>query len=79
MSFYSIHILYPFPYISPLIYLENILPYNPSKFRISKYYVGQDDRRFKKMGYIGMLKLVIQNYLHRNDIEHYRKDVKYWD
>jgi glycosyltransferase involved in cell wall biosynthesis len=53
--------------------------YNPSKFRISKYYVGQDDRRFKKMGYIGMLKLVIQNYLHRNDIEHYRKDVKYWD
>jgi glycosyltransferase involved in cell wall biosynthesis len=53
--------------------------YNPKRFKISKYYIGQDDRRFKKMGYLGMLKLVIQNYIHRNNIEHYKKDVNYWD
>lgn len=53
--------------------------YNPRKFKISKYYVGQDDRRFKKMGYLGMLKLVILNFIHRDNPDHYRKDVKYWD
>ena len=52
--------------------------YNPKKFHISKMKYGQDDRRFKKMGYIGMLKLIVQNYLYRNDIEWFKKDVGYW-
>ena len=41
--------------------------YNPKKFYISKTKYGQDDRRFKKMGYIGMLKLMLSNYKKRND------------
>jgi hypothetical protein len=53
--------------------------YNPKKFKIHSHYIGQDDRRFKKMGYLGMLKLVILNYIHRDNPDHYRKDVNYWD
>lgn len=52
--------------------------YNPKKFHISKMKYGQDDRRFKKMGYIGMLKLIFLNYIHRNNIEWFRRDVGYW-
>ena len=52
--------------------------YNPKKFKISKMKYGQDDRRFKKMGYIGMLKLILSNYFKRNDIEHFKQDVGYW-
>lgn len=52
--------------------------YDPSKFKISKMKYGQDDRRFKKMGYIGMLKLIMSNYYNRNKIEHFQKDVGYW-
>lgn len=53
--------------------------YNPKKFRIGKMKYGQDDRRFKKMGYIGMLKLMILNYIHRNNIEWFKNDIGYWN
>ena len=53
--------------------------YNPKKFNISKMKYGQDDRRFKKMGYIGMLKLMVLNYIHRNNIEWFKNDVGYWN
>lgn len=53
--------------------------YNPKKFHISKMKYGQDDRRFKKMGYIGMLKLIILNYIHRDNIEWFKQDVGYWN
>jgi len=52
--------------------------YNPKKFHISSMTYGQDDRRFKKMGYIGMLKLILLNYKHRNNIEWFKQDVGYW-
>jgi glycosyltransferase involved in cell wall biosynthesis len=52
--------------------------YNPKKFRISKHYVGQDNRRFLKMGYFGMIRLVLSNYFNRHNIEHFKKDVGYW-
>jgi len=52
--------------------------YNPKRFHISKMKYGQDDRRFKKMGYIGMLKLIILNYIHRDNIEWFKQDVGYW-
>ena len=48
------------------------------KFKIIDRFTGQDDRRFKKTGYLGMLKLVFSNYLNRNNIEHFKKDVNYW-
>lgn len=52
--------------------------YNPKKFRISEHYVGQDDRRFKKMGYLGMVKLLIKSFFNRNNEEYFKKDVGYW-
>lgn len=50
-----------------------------SKFKILDRYVGQDDRRFKKMGYWTFLKFVLLNYWYRNDIEWFRKDIGYWE
>lgn len=52
--------------------------YNPKKFKISNNYVGQDDRRFKKMGYLGMLKLILGGFFNRNNREFFMKDVNYW-
>jgi glycosyltransferase involved in cell wall biosynthesis len=52
--------------------------YSPKKFRISKNYVGQDDRRFKKMGYIGMLKIILAGFFNRNNREFFIKDINYW-
>lgn len=48
-------------------------------FKILNRYVGQDDRRFKKMGYLNFLKIVILNYWYRNDIRWFKKDVGYWE
>ena len=52
--------------------------YNRRDFIILKKSVGQDDRRFKKMGYIGFLKLIIKNYLNRKDMSYFRKNTNYW-
>lgn len=52
--------------------------YNPKKFRISEHYVGQDDRRFKKMGYLGMVRLLIKSFFNRNNEEYFKKDIGYW-
>jgi glycosyltransferase involved in cell wall biosynthesis len=52
--------------------------YDPKRFHISKMKYGQDDRRFKKMGYMGMLRLIILNYIHRDNIEWFKQDVGYW-
>jgi len=46
--------------------------YSPKKFRIIKHHFGQDSRRFKKMGYFGMGKYLVKNFINRNN-------KKYWD
>ena len=46
--------------------------YNPRKFRIVRHHFGQDSRRFKKMGYLGMGKYLIKNFVNRNNRA-------YWD
>ena len=46
--------------------------YSPKKFRIVRHHFGQDSRRFKKMGYLGMGKYLIKNFINRNN-------KKYWD
>ena len=55
--------------------------YDPKRFRIANHYVGQDNRRFKKMGYFGMLAYLIRNFLNRNNKKYWEeKDFsKYWD
>lgn len=49
-----------------------------SSFTVLRDRITQDDRRFKKMGYFGFTKLVMSNYINRNNIEHFRRDVGYW-
>lgn len=46
--------------------------YSPRKFRILQHHFGQDSRRFKKMGYMGMARYLIKNFINRNN-------KKYWD
>lgn len=49
------------------------------EFKILDCYVGQDNRRFKKMGYLGMIKMMFNNLLNRNNINHFKKDIGYWN
>lgn len=55
--------------------------YSPKKFRIMNHYFGQDSRRFKKMGYLGMAKYLIKNFINRNNKTHWDNldNKKYWD
>lgn len=46
--------------------------YSPRKFRIIPHHCGQDSRRFKKMGYMGMTKYLVKNFINRNNKQ-------YWD
>jgi glycosyltransferase involved in cell wall biosynthesis len=46
--------------------------YSPRKFKIIRHHFGQDSRRFKKMGYMGMGKYLVKNFINRNN-------KAYWD
>ena len=49
-----------------------------SKFQIVDSWIGQDDRRFKKMGYFNFILLILKNYINRNKKDYFTKDVGYW-
>lgn len=54
--------------------------YHPTYFRIGDHYFGQDERRFKKLGYLGMLKYMTVNFWNRHNLKHFEKaSVQYWD
>jgi glycosyltransferase involved in cell wall biosynthesis len=54
--------------------------YNKKKFKIANHYFGQDERRFIKLGYIGMLKYMVTNFFNRKNLAHFEKaNVEYWD
>lgn len=52
--------------------------YPIDKFKISNHYIGQDDRRFKKMGYWFMVRLLVRGFINRNNIDYFKKSVGYW-
>jgi len=54
--------------------------YSPKKFRIIRHHFGQDSRRFKKMGYMGMAKYLVKNFVNRNNKDYWDKldSSKYW-
>jgi glycosyltransferase involved in cell wall biosynthesis len=53
--------------------------YDPAKFAIiTSMTATQDDRRFKKMGYLKFLWMLLVNYINRDRIDHFRKDINYW-
>ena len=55
--------------------------YSPRKFRIVKHHFGQDSRRFKKMGYMGMAKYLVKNFVNRNNKAYWDNldSSKYWN
>lgn len=54
--------------------------YDLKKFKIANHYFGQNERRFKKMGYFGMIKYMVTNFFNRNNLTHFEKTtVNYWD
>ena len=55
--------------------------YRPRKFRIVRHYFGQDSRRFKKMGYMGMAKYLVKNFVNRNNKAYWDTldSSKYWN
>jgi glycosyltransferase involved in cell wall biosynthesis len=54
--------------------------YHAKYFKIGDHYFGQDERRFKKLGYLGMLKYMAVNFLNRNNLKHFEKaKVNYWN
>jgi glycosyltransferase involved in cell wall biosynthesis len=54
--------------------------YSPRKFKIIKHHFGQDSRRFKKMGYMGMAKYLTKNFINRNNKAYWDSldNSKYW-
>jgi glycosyltransferase involved in cell wall biosynthesis len=54
--------------------------YSPKKFKIIRHHFGQDSRRFKKMGYMGMGKYLIKNFINRNNKAYWDSldNSKYW-
>jgi len=56
--------------------LSRKIPKN--KFKILNRFIGQDDRRFRKIGYIKFLKIVVMNWINRNNYEWFKRDDGYW-
>lgn len=55
--------------------------YQPHQFKILDHFIGQDDRRFKKMGYIGMVRHLLVNFykFKVGDKEHFTYISNYWN
>jgi glycosyltransferase involved in cell wall biosynthesis len=55
--------------------------YSPKKFKIVRHHVGQDSRRFKKMGYMGMARYLVKNFINRNNKQYWNSldSSEYWN
>ncbi len=56
--------------------------YKPSEFGVSKYhFIGQPDRRFQTIGYFGMIKHLLVNFINfiRYGSDYFYKQTNYWD
>ena len=49
-----------------------------SRFKILNEYIGQDNRRFLKFGYLNFLKINLFNYFNYKNIKWFKKDLGYW-
>jgi glycosyltransferase involved in cell wall biosynthesis len=50
-----------------------------NKFGIIRCDVYSDNRRFKKIGYWGMIKYVFKNIVNRNSYNYFKKNINYWE
>jgi glycosyltransferase involved in cell wall biosynthesis len=48
------------------------------KFGLLPFLITQDNRRFKRFGYLNMIRLIIRNLYHMNSETHFRKNSGYW-
>ena len=48
-------------------------------FKLIPNLITQDNRRFKKFGYLNMLKMAMKNWFNRGNKKHFYKDQKYWE
>lgn len=55
--------------------------YSPRKFKIIKHHFGQDSRRFRKMGYFGMARYLVKNFVNRNNATYWTQanHDRYWN
>lgn len=54
--------------------------YDVKKFKIVNHQFGQDERRFKKLGYLGMMWYMTVNFFNRNNLAYFEKTkVNYWN
>jgi glycosyltransferase involved in cell wall biosynthesis len=51
---------------------------DPKKFKIIPKLITQDNRRFKKLGYFNMIKLIWKNWKNRNNIEFFHTKTNYF-
>ena len=51
---------------------------NRNKFDIVKSYIYSDDRRFKKIGYFGVMKLFYKTMMNKNDENYYKQKINYF-
>jgi glycosyltransferase involved in cell wall biosynthesis len=49
-----------------------------NKFGIVNSKVYSDDRRFKKMGYFGVIKLFLKTFLNKNNEDYFKKNIEYF-
>jgi glycosyltransferase involved in cell wall biosynthesis len=49
-----------------------------SRFLLIPNLITQDNRRFKRFGYLSMVKLMFINWLNRNNRDYFLKDAGYW-
>jgi hypothetical protein len=49
------------------------------RFKLIFDLITQDNRRFKKYGYLNMLKLIFRNWLNRNNSGYFYNAQNYWD
>lgn len=52
--------------------------YDRKKFGIVNSSIYSDNRRFKKMGYFGMVKYIFNNIKNRNNDDYFKKEINYW-
>ncbi len=53
--------------------------FKTNEFKLIHGLFTQDNRRFKKFGYLNMITMMINNYINRNNLKHFKKDNGYWD
>jgi len=53
--------------------------FKSSEFGLVPKLVTQDNRRFKRFGYMNMIKMMFVNWINRNNPDHFKKNNGYWN